>query len=160
MTHYFWSPTITPTLDDSLLLGMEYRAVFTKIAYTATYKTNLGYVGGLLQYDFSENSGDKNPNDYKPEGKHFFEFAITIDNNYSAPIITAKANNGYRFVQWSDGSTDPQRHAVPDEGYRFERWEYVVYDMTHYFWSPTITPTLDDSLLLGMEYRAVFTKIV
>ena len=109
-TDYFWSPTITPTLDDiSLLLGMEYRAVFTKIAYTATYKTNLGYVGGLLQYDFSENSGDKNPNDYKPEGKHFFEFAITIDNNYSAPIITAKANNGYRFVQWSDGSNDPQR---------------------------------------------------
>ena len=108
-THYLWTPTITPTSQSELLTGMEYRAVFTKITYTATYNTNLGYRGGLLQYDFSENSGDKNPNDYKPEGKHFFEFAITIDNNYSAPIITAKANNGYRFVQWSDGSTDPQR---------------------------------------------------
>ena len=206
-THYLWTPTITPTSQSELLTGMEYRAVFTKITYTATYNTNLGYRGGLLQYDFSENSGDKNPNDYKPEGKHFFEFAITIDNNYSAPIITAKANNGYRFVQWSDGSTDPQRQdtdihedititaefvrvynltftaggggtiqgetsqivdegatptsvtAVPDEGYEFERWEYDVFGTTHYFWSPTITPTSQSELLTEMEYRAVFTKI-
>ena len=108
-THYLWTPTITPTSQSELLTGMEYRAVFTKITYTATYNTNLGYRGGLLQYDFSENSGDKNPDDYKPEGNHQLEFAITIDNDYSAPIITAKAKDGYRFVQWSDGSTDPQR---------------------------------------------------
>ena len=39
-------------------------------------------------------------------------FNISIDNNFSAPEITAVPNNGYRFLRWSDGQTSPTRHDV------------------------------------------------
>ncbi len=204
-TFYFWSPAITVSTDD-INSDMQFIAVFSKIIHTAVYNTNSGYVGGLLKYDFSANSGDNNINNYRPEGNHYLSFSLSIDNSYTAPAITAVPNKGYRFVQWSDGNTQPTRKdsnvtnnitltaefikcytytfiaktggsisgnalqiidegnsaslvtAIPNEGYRFERWEYVEYGSTRYFWSPYISISTDD-ISSDMQFVAIFSKI-
>lgn len=163
------------------------------ITNNVTYKTT---TGGMIKYQGC------------PSGTYNATFELSILNNYTAPTITAVANNGYRFVKWSDGNTNVSRTdenlrqdktltaefvrtyeltfvageggtiqgktnqvvdegkrpssvtAVANEGYEFDRWEYVRYQTTLYYRSETITPDLNDiGSLAGMEYKAIFRKI-
>ena len=97
--YYFSDPTITIDSQDFALLNtgsITYTAVFKKITYEANYSCVGGYSYGMLQYD--------SISDFK------VSFQISIDNNFTAPQITAVPNQGYRFVKWSDGVTTATRH--------------------------------------------------
>ncbi len=104
--YYIDTPDLIVSTQDSkfnYLLENVFIAVFEKIVYTATYE------GACLKYEYSANNGDQNASAYNPNGVTCAIFEISIDNDFSAPTITAVATEGYKFVKWSDGLTTATR---------------------------------------------------
>ncbi len=112
---HFYNPTITVSSSvlDAYYTTSSYKPSFTasfkKIVYRADYDAQ---TGGKLTYEFSATNGDINPNDYNPAGVTGARFDLGLEQNYSAPEITAVASDGYRFEGWSDGVTTATRHDV------------------------------------------------